>query len=70
MRTFLLVLAALTSPARATLWLGNKTWMTSDYVYYGPNGQTLDGPAVVLSGPEVCHKAGNVTGKIVVSTRR
>lgn len=59
--------AALTSPAGATLWLGNKTWATADYVYYGPNGQTLEGPAVFLSGNEVCFNAGDVAGKIVVS---
>ena len=62
------VLALLASPAESALLIGNNTWVTSDYVYYGPNDQFIFGTAVTLSGIAACDEAGDFMGKIVVSS--
>ena len=40
----------------------------SVYVYYGPKSFTVSGPAIFLSGLQVCHPTADVSGIIVISS--
>ena len=64
-----LICAGLAWRADAALVIGNQTWLSSDYKYYGPNKQHLTGIAEVFEGDSTCTVPESASGKIVVISR-
>ena len=68
-RTFVFILSMIFSRARGALLIGNMSYPTQTYLYYGPSRHVLTGIAVAIDSGSACDRLEDVAGKIVLLER-